>query len=524
MADAECDILIVGGGTGGCAAAMAACSLGMRVIMTEPTTMIGGQLTAQMVPPDEHPWIEEFGCTARYRSYRGGVREIFGVVATPEAHANPLLNPGGGWVSRLCHAPATGLASLRFLLKKAAEEGSLDIRLKCECVAINVSGDKVESVVVESAGEQTQIGASYFLDATELGDLLPLARAEYRLGSESRTEYQEPHATDAAEPDNIQGFTWCFALAYDEGGDHRIARPSDYDRWRAYEPPGWPGPLLSFSFPNPVTGKPRELPLFCSDPDNRSNLFAYRQLVDPRVLPAFTNPLPVTCVNWPQNDYFLGAVIDVPDEVKVQRLAESKDLGRGLLYWLQTEALRHDGGIGYPELALRGQVSETADGFAATPYHRESRRKVTRFTVTEQMVAADCNPGLDRAPAMPKSVGIGHYRIDLHPSANGHGYIDIPSLPFQIPLGALIPVRLRNLLPACKNLGVTHITNGCYRLHPVEWNIGEAAGLLAAFCVTQNVEPAEVYEKEALWLDFQRLVHAQGIETAWPSVDLTLPS
>ena len=36
-------------------------------------------------------------------------------------------------------------------------------------------------------------------------------------------------------------------------------------------------------------------------------------------------------------------------------------------------------------------------------------------------------------------------------------YIDISSLPFQIPLGALIPERVENLLPACKNIGTTHI-------------------------------------------------------------------
>ena len=41
-------------------------------------------------------------------------------------------------------------------------------------------------------------------------------------------------------------------------------------------------------------------------------------------------------------------------------------------------------------------------------------------------------------------------------------------------------VRMENLLPAGKNLGTTHITNGCYRVHPVEWNIGESAGALAA--------------------------------------------
>jgi hypothetical protein len=45
-------------------------------------------------------------------------------------------------------------------------------------------------------------------------------------------------------------------------------------------------------------------------------------------------------------------------------------------------------------------------------------------------------------------------------------------------LGALIPIRMENLLPAAKNIGTTHITNGCYRMHPVEWNIGEAAGAL----------------------------------------------
>jgi hypothetical protein len=110
----------------------------------------------------------------------------------------------------------------------------------------------------------------------------------------------------------------------------------------------------------------------------------------------------------------------------------------------------------------------------------------------------------------PTAVGVGHYRIDLHPSTGGDNYIDIPTLPFQIPLGALIPVRVRNLLPACKNIGTTHITNGCYRLHPVEWNIGESAGLLAAFCVLRGVEPHQVYETPALLEEYQNLLRDQG--------------
>ncbi|HJQ28890.1 MAG TPA: FAD-dependent oxidoreductase, partial [Rubrobacter sp.] len=114
------------------------------------------------------------------------------------------------------------------------------------------------------------------------------------------------------------------------------------------------------------------------------------------------------------------------------------------------------------------------------------------------------------------SVGVGAYRIDLHPSAAGRSYVDVSSWPFQIPLGALIPIRAENLLPACKNLGTSHITNGCYRLHPVEWNVGEASGALAAYCLERNLVPRQVRNREHLE-DFQQLLsNVLGFELAWP--------
>jgi hypothetical protein len=76
-------------------------------------------------------------------------------------------------------------------------------------------------------------------------------------------------------------------------------------------------------------------------------------------------------------------------------------------------------------------------------------------------------------------------------------------------------VRVRNLLPACKNIGATHITNGCYRLQPVEWNIGESAGLLAAFCILCSVETHQVYETPALLEEYQNLLRDQGVPLAW---------
>jgi hypothetical protein len=83
-------------------------------------------------------------------------------------------------------------------------------------------------------------------------------------------------------------------------------------------------------------------------------------------------------------------------------------------------------------------------------------------------------------------------------------------------MGALIPKRMENLLAGCKNLGVTHITNGCYRLHPVEWNIGESAGALAAHCVARKLRPRQVRNDEKRLKEFQSSLTKEGVELEWP--------
>jgi hypothetical protein len=151
------------------------------------------------------------------------------------------------------------------------------------------------------------------------------------------------------------------------------------------------------------------------------------------------------------------------------------------------------------------------------PYIRESRRIQAEFTVLEQHVSAAVR-GETGAAKFHDSVGIGCYRIDLHPSTGLRNFLDVSSLPFQIPLGSLIPLRVENLLPACKNIGTTHITNGCYRLHPVEWNIGEAAGYLAAHCLEHSFIPREILKHSEKLADFQHLLVQEGIELEWPAV------
>ena len=243
------------------------------------------------------------------------------------------------------------------------------------------------------------------------------------------------------------------------------------------------------------------------------SFWAYRRLLCADQFAEGQVPGDVALINWPGNDYTGGTLIDVPPAERAQQLAAAKELSLGLLYWLQTEVPRDDGGRGYPELRLRPDIMGTADGFSQYPYIRESRRIEARKTIVEQEVAAPHQPNARAAP-FSDSVGVGWYAIDIHGQATDIVYI-APTKPFQIPLGALVSRHLDNLLAACKNIGTTHITNGCYRLHPVEWNIGEAAGALAAFCLGQQRTPSSVCSSAALGRQYQQTLLAAGVPLYW---------
>jgi FAD dependent oxidoreductase len=530
----RCDVAIVGGGLGGVAAALAALAGGHRVILTEETDWIGGQVTAQAVPPDEHAWIESIGCTRRYRAYRDGVRDYYRrhYPLTDASRALADFNPGSATVSRIAHEPRVSLAVLEAMLAPHVSAGRLRVLLRHAPVAADVEGSRVRSVTVRDLSESLDrtIQAQYFLDATELGELLPLTKTEYVTGFESRKETGEPHAPDRAQPLNMQAFTVCFAMDYVAGEDHTIDKPAEYGFWRDYVPrltPAWPGPLLAWEQTDPRTLQPRVLafdPAAATPGSGPLNLMIYRRILHKGNFQPGAVPTDITIVNWPMNDYFVGPLYEIERNDAARHLQRGKQLSLSLLYWLQTEAARPDGGAGWRGLRLRPDVVGTADGLAKSPYIRESRRIRAEFTVLEQHVGADARAKLLNALAEPitaepfaDSVGIGSYRIDLHMSTGGDNYIDVGSLRFQIPLGALIPQRVDNLLPACKNLGVTHITNGCYRLHPVEWNVGEAAGALAARAIETRALPRRIRNDASMLKDFQAVLQSQGVELAWPN-------
>lgn len=539
MSELRVQVAILGGGVGGVAAALACGRAGISSVLVEPTAWIGGQLTNQAVPPDENPWVETFGSTATYRTLRRLIREMpdHGMI---EPHASDdRLNPGGGWVSRLCCSPARAHRALRTMLAPHMASGLVRVMTKHRLISASTDGDRIKAVQVRNnEGQDITIEADLFLDATETGDLFELATVEHLIGSDAQRDYDELHAPEAADRFDQQPITWCFALEHRPGENHTIARPDRYDYWSNYTPEfdtPWTGKLFDWTVPSHNESGKLFLPLvpWPDEPQGDAlEMWRYRRIVDAS---KHDDGRPdVSLINVVQNDAWHQPTLGVSEADRESAYQLAKQQSQALLYWMQTEAPRHDGGTGYAGLRLRGDELGTEDGFAIAPYIREPRRLQARTMLTEAHIGFHQRtqsgaPGMEHAsqPEHPSggrglaepfkdSIAIGHYPIDLHPSCSGRSQVYVQACPFRIPMGAIIPQRVENLLAAGKAMGVTHIANGATRLHPVEWAVGEAAGTLAAWCIAHEHQPQYVHQHTDLVESVQAALQISGAPLAWP--------
>jgi hypothetical protein len=498
------------------------------VILTEENAWIGGQATTQAIPLDEHPWLENYGRTRSYADFREGVRAYYrrNYPLTDAARNDRMLNPGAGWVSKLCFEPRVGLAVLHEMLAPHLASGRLLILTHHRPIAVATAGDAFRAVTVrdEIGNTERTISAPYIIDGTELGDLLELGKVEHVNGAESRAETGEPLAHEGAgDPKEQMVFTHVFALDHFPGEEHVIDKPRDYDFWRNAK--SHRGDFPKFTLPDLLGAKQDHLGRPIKPGQYRTSTWNFRRMLCRENFVAGAFPSDVTVAIWPANEYNLGVLCGVSPEERKKHLEAARQLSLSTIYWLQTEAPNPGTGkAGYPGLRPRGDFLGTEDGLAQSPYIRESRRIRAEFTVLEQHFRTDV-PGNENGPVKYRdSVGLSGYRVDIHkPVAPGqpsitemmHGKHWLQ----QIPLGALIPVRVENLLPACKNLGVTHVTNGAFRVHPTEWNIGEASGALAAFCLNRKLQPRQVRNTPAHLADFQRALEQRGVELDWLRMD-----
>ena len=609
----DCDILIVGGGVGGFAAAYQACSMASeygitRIIMTEETEWPGGQYTSQGVTAsDDNGLVEqgryEVAASEAYFDFHETIRNYYRATALETAEKTgrtgpgvtaaermekewiegPQFSPGNAWGSRMSFLPRDGVRAIKDMLKPYVESGLLTIHYKTVPVAVKMDGAWLTGVTFERTDthERMMVNAAVTLDATELGDLLPLTNTPYRIGIEASEDTREPSLFDDSgnalypEPmrDCQQSFTYTFAVEWrPEAEDNRLSwddRPASYEanrhrftmidanrwflmtRWNDYarmaafddmqkggekRPMPWIPPFWTYRrmLDSRLTDSVQPASIYPRFIDGRWKT-DFNPEDDPRYfVPNWEHSEPavgdIIEVNWGANDYTGGSIIDVSPEMRKQRLKEAKELSLSFMYWLWYEAPRdpEDPKLdpakeenwpvdpitgrnqGYANLKYRPDVMGTDDGLSMFPYIRESRRVKALFTVMQQHLLA---PRTERAELFHDTVGIGHYFLDIHRCdvgdeikrdinfkhvqlSDGSWAGENSSGRFQIPYGSLVPKTTDGLLCAAKNIGLTRIAAATYRLHPVEFETGKAAGAAAVLCVAWDVQPRDLWVAE----------------------------
>ncbi|HHP7245652.1 MAG TPA: FAD-dependent oxidoreductase, partial [Elainellaceae cyanobacterium] len=159
------------------------------------------------------------------------------------------------------------------------------------------------------------------------------------------------------------------------------------------------------------------------------------------------------------------------------------------------------------------------------------------LSVLETDISPDQVVRRSRSTIYPDSVGIAQYAIDFHPcmafspperpgnierpgARQGHGQ----AYPAQIPLRAMIPQQIDNLLIAGKSIAASHIAAAAYRVHSFEWSVGAAAGTTADLALSENIFPFELVDDlpqpEPLLQQLRDRLEKQGNPTQFPNTSI----
>ena len=521
----DCSIAVIGGSTAAYTTALTALKLRLDVCWVQPQRVVGGQFTAQALPASDDGDLlrhradlmtiggEEFAISQSQRLFRKRQRQLQPVTG------RLVDDPGGSWVCPLSTTPVVAATALNEPLLPYLKSGKLRLIPYAEPTSLLLEpGERrrVTGVVCQDTKTKHSftVKASVVVEATDFGDLLEVANLPSRVGQEARSDTGEAILPEEARPQCQQSFTFDVLVERTRPGQGvPIGAPKEYGRVPSLNLQEFTG---DFWVSKNKIWKKRDF-------FNAFGIFRYRRLQRRSLTKTTVSPGDVAVINWgtsghPQrgqccgNDYRTGHLIGLSRSERQQQIQRARIRARAYIHFLQVN--------GVPDLKPRGDLTWTKDGIALEPYIREARRGIAMTTIRHEDVASSFFPNQSRARAFDDTLGIGQYHyLDLHGNlVDGHVSPkgkDVIALPFTLPAGALVPIDTDGLVLSAKSIGTTHITNAAYRMHPVEWAIGEAGGFLAAFSVWTGKQPREIVGDESLLRKLQGFVTRNGIPIVW---------
>ena len=439
------DVLVIGASASGIAAGIQSARMGVNTIITEPTTWLGGMITAAGVSAFDGNHSLPSGL---FGEFREALHKVYGGPSKVST----------GWVSNTLFEPHVGDSIFKSMVLQTK---GLTVKYQFIFLRVLKNNDTITGAVFvdESTNQQITIYARQVIDATELGDVLANAGVPYSLGMEaSAATGEDVHVSETN--DIVQDITYVAILKdYGMGVDKTIAKPKNYD------PSEFDGACTDYYF-NTANPKPNV---------DAIKMLNYGKLPNQKYM-----------INWPNrgNDIYLN-VVEMDEANRQIELVKAKEQTLRFIYFIQHQ-------LGFKNLGLADDEFPTYDKLPLIPYHRESRRVkgLVRFDVKHIAKPFDAPSLLYRT-----GIAVGDYPIDHHHKKNikAPQHLDFYPVPsFNIPLGSLIPQRVSGLIIAEKSISVSNVVNGTTRLQAIALLIGQAAGTLAALSVQQNLDAQEI--------------------------------
>ena len=439
----EFDVIVIGGGAGGTSAAIQSARNGAKTLLIEETDWLGGMLTSAGVSAIDGNYKLPSGFWGEFKD-------------SLVSHYGSLEALKTGWVSNTLFEPRVGNQILKSIAKK---ENNLKILFSTEVNSVaKLDLHKTEHYNFNVKSSKGNFSSKVLIDATELGDVLPMIDEDYDLGMDSREMYGEDIAPEKNN-DIIQDLTFVMILK-NYNRSMKIEKPKNYDPSEFY--------CSTASINCPESDKALWTP---------KQMMNYGELPNGKIM-----------INWPiyGNDYYSN-LIEMNYDERNEVFKNAKEKSLRYLYYIQDE-------LGYDNYSLSDEEFDTDDNFPPIPYYREARRIKGKVTFSLDYIK---KPFDQIHPLYRTGILVGDYPVDHHHDAHPDRY-NLPQLAFypipsySLPIGSIISKKNPNFLVAEKSISVSNLVNGTTRLQPVVLQIGQIAGLIASESVKNNINTHQI--------------------------------
>lgn len=482
------DLVIYGATPGGVACAIRAAREGLDVLLISFNDRIGGMLTSGLGVWDT---LYEGHRSGIYNELRQTFFDYYKSTYGEDSQVYKDALPG-----KTGHNNGTFEAHVaeRLINELVNSEAKITTLLNHYPVAVSMKGNTIRSIELQEMDKENtiKISGDFFSDCSYEGDLMAVAKVKYRVGRESKNEFNEKHAGEVYMLPNGKN-EWSDrdeevfkGLNIRQFGHHQsVAYPESTHRGDSK--------VQAFNMRYYVT----------KDPNNQIDIQPSSNY-DPKFLKTleFGRPRPIKpnskCgTNRPQLVGMHNQYVEGDWRTRKEVIRKHVEATRDMIYFIQNdheapEALKKQ----WKGWGLAKDEYADNDNNPYEIYVREARRLVGKYVYTENDLILQGNYA--RARVHPDSIGFTDWYMDSHACTfkkveekgtlhEGKMMMHKETFMGQFPFRSLLSDEINNLIvPVC--VSCTHVAWGAIRLEPTWMQFGESAALAVVLAKDNSVQ------------------------------------